>query len=77
MKYNKLISIIEGAGHVGFPLGLSFANKNFNVNLINLNLEKLDLIKKSDIIILGAQHKKYKKLKFPKRKKIIDVWEIY
>ena len=46
MKYNKSISIIGGAGHVGFPLGLSFANKNFNVNLIDLNLEKLDLIKK-------------------------------
>ena len=40
------------------------------------NLSTLELIKKSDIIILGAPHKEYKKLKIPK-KKIIDVWGIY
>ena len=46
MKYSKTISIIGGAGHVGFPLGLSFAYKNFDVNLIDLNEKKLNLIKK-------------------------------
>ena len=36
---NNEISIIGGAGHVGFPLGLVFANKNFKVNLIDKNNE--------------------------------------
>ena len=33
----KEMSIIGGAGHVGFPLGLVFAAKNFKVNLIDKN----------------------------------------
>ncbi len=41
------------------------------------NLTKNNLIKKSDIIILGAPHKSYKKLKFNKNKKIIDVWGFF
>ena len=36
-KNNTEISIVGGAGHVGFPLGLVFANKNFKVNLIDRN----------------------------------------
>ena len=36
-KSNTEISIVGGAGHVGFPLGLVFANKNFKVNLIDKN----------------------------------------
>tara|TARA_Y100001970_G_C14257389_1_gene876525 strand:- start:6948 stop:8135 length:1188 start_codon:yes stop_codon:yes gene_type:complete len=33
------------------------------------------LIKKSDLIIIAAPHKKYKKLKFPKSKLVINIWE--
>ena len=29
------ISIIGGAGHVGLPLGLAFASKNFKIHLID------------------------------------------
>jgi len=32
------------------------------------------LIKKSDIIIIGAPHKKYMNLKFSKNKHVIDIW---
>lgn len=55
----NLISIIGGAGHVGFPLGLAFANKNLYVNLIDLNSRSLKLIKsgKPPFYELGA--KKY------------------
>ena len=45
MDTNKSISIIGGAGHVGLPLGLAFANKNFNVNLIDINTKSLNLVK--------------------------------
>lgn len=40
------------------------------------NINKTDLIKKADIIILGAPHKSYKKLKIEKKKIIIDVWGV-
>ena len=35
MLNKRQISIIGGAGHVGFPLGLIFSEKNFQVNLID------------------------------------------
>ena len=39
------ISIIGGAGHIGFPLGLAFAGKKKTVNLVDLNKKNLNLIK--------------------------------
>ena len=41
----KIISIIGGAGHVGFPLGLAFAAKGFNINFVDLNKNNLNKIK--------------------------------
>ena len=41
----KHISIIGGAGHVGLPLGLAFAVKNYKVHLIDQNENYLNLIK--------------------------------
>ena len=41
----KYISIIGGAGHVGFPLGLAFASKNFKVNLIDKDTKNLKTIR--------------------------------
>ena len=38
----------------------------------NVDAEKL--IKESDVIVVGVMHNKYKKIKFPKNKKIINVW---
>ena len=43
---HKEISVVGGAGHVGFPLGLVFASKNFKVNLIDYNENFLNMIKK-------------------------------
>ena len=40
------------------------------------NIDKKSLINKSDIIIIGVPHKQYILTKFPKKKIIIDVWEI-
>ena len=42
-------------------------------NIIKSN----ELIKKSDIIILGAPHSAYKKLKIPKNKYLIDTWGFF
>ena len=39
MLNKRKISIIGGAGHVGYPLGLIFSSKGFEVNLIDKNLK--------------------------------------
>jgi len=38
------------------------------------NIDKIDLIKKSDIIIVSTPHKAYKKLKIGKNKMLVDIW---
>src|SRR3990167_8963366 len=42
MRYD--ICIIGGAGHVGLPLGVSFANKGLKVALLDINIEWLKII---------------------------------
>ena len=42
--FNKTISIIGGTGHVGLPLGLSLSEKNFNVQLIDINKENISKV---------------------------------
>ena len=48
MKKNKNVSVIGGAGHVGFPLGLILSSKGYNVFLIdqNKNKESINILKK-------------------------------
>lgn len=41
------------------------------------NLTKRVLIKKSDIIIIGAPHKSYKNIKIPKNKFLVDSWGLF
>ena len=41
------------------------------------NIDKNTLVKKSDIIVLGAPHNAYKKLKIGKKKILIDVWGFF
>ena len=38
------------------------------------NIDKIDLVKKSDIIIISTPHKAYKKLKIGKNKILVDIW---
>ena len=44
MNNNRKISIIGGAGHVGFPLGLIFSSKGYKVNLIDKHKENIKKI---------------------------------
>ena len=44
MSINRNISIIGGAGHVGFPLGLVFSSKGFKVSLIDKHRENIEKI---------------------------------
>ena len=38
------------------------------------SVDKKNLIKKSDIIILSTPHKAYKKLKIGRNKVLVDIW---
>ena len=74
------VSIIGGAGHVGFPLGLALAQKNFNVNLVDINKRNLENIKKGIVPFKekGAKEalikcKKKNKLSFSSNLKNISV----
>lgn len=64
------ISIIGGAGHIGFPLGLAFASKRKTVNLIDLNKKNLSLIKtgKPPFYEIGAKKLLLKCLRLNKLK---------
>ena len=46
MKKNNRISIIGGAGHIGLPLAVKLAEKNFNVNIIDIDKKNLLEIQK-------------------------------
>jgi UDP-N-acetyl-D-mannosaminuronic acid dehydrogenase len=41
------------------------------------HISKEQLIKSCDIIIIGAPHSAYKKLKIPKRVEVVDVWGLF
>ena len=43
------ISVIGGAGHVGFPLGLAFALKRYSIRLIDINKTNIEKIKNGEI----------------------------
>lgn len=67
----KSISLIGGAGHIGLPLGVLLANKNFHINLVDKNKSSLEKIKKGIFIYKEENGKKllkkalkYKKLSF-------------
>ena len=41
------------------------------------NIDKKDLVKKSDIVIISTPHKAYKNLKISKKKVLVDLWGIF
>ena len=41
MDSKRNISIVGGAGHVGFPLGLILSSKGFKVSLIDKHLKNM------------------------------------
>ena len=49
-------------------------NDPYYIDSNNTNIKKL--IKKSSVIIVATPHKIYKKIKIPKKKKVIDIWNI-
>ena len=69
-------NVANVAVNVSDSVGVNDINDSVGVNNIKNkdNIDKRDLIKKSDIIILSTPHQAYKKLKIGKNKILIDVW---
>jgi len=71
MNSERNISIIGGAGHVGFPLGLIFSSKGFSVSLIDkhttninkINNGKVPFLEESSQLLLKKMLKKKKNLR--------------
>ena len=61
MKKNNKIAIIGGLGHVGLPLGLLFANKNFKVNLIDIDISNKNQILSGKMPFYEIDGEKYLK----------------
>ena len=49
MNNKRHISIIGGAGHVGFPLGLVFSSKGFKVSLVDKDVTNINKINNGKI----------------------------
>ncbi len=58
MKIKRNISIIGGAGHVGFPLGLIFSSKGFNVSLIDKHTKNIQKINNGEMPFLEENGRK-------------------
>lgn len=78
MLNKRQISIIGGAGHVGFPLGLIFSSKNFYVNLIDKDKSNSKKINSglSPFLEEGSQQLLKKMLKRKRIKATSDLNEI-
>ena len=43
---NIKITVVGGAGHIGLPLSIVFANKGFNVSILDKNINAIEKAKK-------------------------------
>ncbi|MDC0205489.1 nucleotide sugar dehydrogenase [Pelagibacteraceae bacterium] len=68
MNNKRNISIIGGAGHVGFALGLVFSSKGFKVSLIDKNKENIKKINSGQIPFLEEKSQKLLKKMISKNK---------
>ena len=68
MNIKRNISIIGGAGHVGFPLGLIFSSKGFKVSLIDKHRTNIEKINKGQIPFLEENSKKLLKNMIKKKR---------
>ena len=58
MNSKRNISIIGGAGHVGFPLGLMLSSKGYKVSLIDKHVENMNKINNGEVPFLEEKSAK-------------------
>ena len=51
VPYSKLV-VVGGCGHVGIPLGLAFASRDFTVTLLDCNARNVDLLNRGELPFL-------------------------
>ena len=68
MNNKSNISIIGGAGHVGFPLGLIFSSKGFKVSLVDKHSSNINKINKGEIPFMEENSKKLLKSMIKKKR---------
>tara|TARA_A100001037_G_scaffold237578_1_gene216774 strand:+ start:396 stop:1565 length:1170 start_codon:yes stop_codon:yes gene_type:complete len=66
--FKNNISIIGGAGHVGFPLGLAFAESGMKVNLVDTNKQSNILINSGELPFKEDKAKKILQKNLKKKK---------
>lgn len=64
---NNKITIVGGLGHIGLPLSILFANKNFEVNIYDKNTELLIDVKNGKMPFKEVNGNKYLKLALKKK----------
>ena len=62
MVDNRKISIIGGGGHIGLPLSVLLFNRGYKVNLVDINKQNLQLIKKGKAPFYEKDIEKHLKL---------------
>ena len=70
MKKNK-ITVVGGAGHIGLPLSIVFANKGFDVAVLDKNLTAIDMAKKGRMPFKEKDGNKNLKKALKKKNKIL------
>ena len=70
MKNNK-ITVVGGAGHIGLPLSIVFANKGFDVAVLDKNLEAMEMAKKGIMPFKEKDGTKNLKKALKKKNKIL------
>ena len=70
MNTKRNISIIGGAGHVGFPLGLIFSSKGFKVSLIDKDKKNINKINNGEVPFLEENSKKLLVIMIKKKKNL-------
>ena len=68
MNFKRNISIIGGAGHVGFPLGLIFTSKGFKVSLNDKHTSNIKKINNGKIPFLEENSQKLLKTMIKKKR---------
>ena len=76
MKKNK-ITVIGGAGHIGLPLSIIFANKGFDVSVLDKNIKAMELAKKGIMPFKEKYGKKNLKKALTKKIKFFSKPEKY
>ena len=79
IKGNTKVALAIKTSRLLYLLKEKKLNVLFSDDYVSLknNINKAQLINRSDIIIIGSPHSVYKKLTIPKNKYLVDIWSLF